>query len=153
MNVILCCIMLGWIYLMFSFFLLKWFVTNIPKRGLFDLPERELIVHWAWPFLVLSFFLYHSDSFMFFSHQPFLIFVDSWLTGWCSLGMRTQVPPWLSLSSNGMAKTCSSLFISDTPAVLMVKEGTSLVLVWKLHLNDLGMLSYDHGHGLTRHRW
>jgi hypothetical protein len=55
-----------------------------------------------------------------------LIFIDPWLTSWGSLEMQTQVPPCLSLSSSGMAKSCSSLFISDTPAVLMVKEGTSL---------------------------
>ena len=69
----------------------------------------ELVVRWVGPFLVLSFSLQHSDSCMIFSHQPFLIFVDSWLTGWCSLGMQTQVPPWLSLSSNGMVENCSSL--------------------------------------------
>jgi len=63
---------------------------------------------------------------MLFFHQPFLIFVDSWLTSWGPLEMQTQVPPWLSLSSNGVAESSSSLFISDTPAILIVEEGTSL---------------------------
>jgi hypothetical protein len=60
-----------------------------------------------------------------FFHQPLLIFVDPWLISWGSLEMQTQVPPWLS---NDVAKGCASLFISDTPAVLIVKERTSLVL-------------------------
>jgi hypothetical protein len=64
---------------------------------------------------------------MLFFHQSFLIFVDPWLTSWGSLEMQTQVPPWLSLSSSGMAESCSSLFVSDTLAALMIKEGTSLV--------------------------
>jgi hypothetical protein len=50
------------------------------------------------------------------------------------IGDITQVPPWLSLSSSGMVERYSSLFVSDTPAVLMVEEGTSLVLAWKLYL-------------------
>ena len=33
-----------------------------------------------------------------------------------------------SLSSNNMAESCSSSFVSDTPTVLIVKEGTSLML-------------------------
>jgi hypothetical protein len=53
------------------------------------------------------------------------------------IGNATKVPPWLSFSSSGMAESYSSLFVSDTPVVLMVKEGTSLVLVWKLHLQWL----------------
>jgi hypothetical protein len=43
----------------------------------------------------------------------------------------TQVLPWLS---NGVAESYSSLFISYTPAVLKIKESTSLVFAWKLHL-------------------
>jgi len=43
----------------------------------------------------------------------------------------TQVLPWLS---NSVAESCSSLFVSDMPAVLKIKEWTSLVFVWKLHL-------------------
>jgi hypothetical protein len=66
-----------------------------------------------------------------------LIFVDPWLTSWGSLEMQTQVSPWLSLSSSGMVESCSSLFVSDTPAILMVKEGTSLEFAWKLHLQWL----------------
>ena len=66
------------------------------------------------------------DSCMFFFHQPFLIFVDSWLMTWGPLEMQTQVVPWLSLSSNGMAESSSSLFVSDTPAILIVEEETSL---------------------------
>jgi len=62
---------------------------------------------------------------MLFYHQPFLIFIDSWLTSWGPLEMQTQVSPWLSLSSNGVAES-SSLFVNDTPSVLMIKEGTSL---------------------------
>jgi hypothetical protein len=50
------------------------------------------------------------------------------------IGDVTQVSPWLSSSSSGMAESYSSLFISDMPAVLMVEDGTSLVLAWKLHL-------------------
>jgi hypothetical protein len=56
------------------------------------------------------------------SLSTFLIFVCSWLTSWCSLEMQTQVPPWLSLSSNGVVESCSSLFVSDMPPVLMVKH-------------------------------
>jgi hypothetical protein len=62
---------------------------------------------------------------MLFFHQPLLIFVDPWLMSWSSLEMQTQVPPWLS---NDVAKSCASLFISDTLAILIVKERTSLVL-------------------------
>jgi hypothetical protein len=40
-NVILSCIMFDWIYLVFSFVLLKWLVTNIPEGGLSDLPIGE----------------------------------------------------------------------------------------------------------------
>ena len=58
-------------------------------------------------------------------HQPFLIFVDPWLTSWGSLEMQTQISAWLSLSSNGMAES-SSLFVSDMPAILIVEEETSL---------------------------
>ena len=102
---------------------------------------RELVVHWAGPFLL--YFLCSIRIVAWSSPiNPSLICVDSWLMGWSSLEMWTQVPPWLS---SGMAESCSSLFVSDSPTVLMVKEGTSLVLVWKLHLNDLGMLSCDHG--------
>ena len=65
------------------------------------------------------------------------IFLDfCWsLTSWGSLEMQTQVPPWLS---NDVAKSYSSLFVSDMPAVLMIKERSSLVLTWKLHLQWLG---------------
>jgi len=63
---------------------------------------------------------------MLFFHEPFLIFVDSWLMSWGPLEMQTQVPPWLSLSSNGMAESSSSLFVSDTPTIFIVEEGTSL---------------------------
>ena len=73
------------------------------------------------------------DNCIFSFHQPFLIFVDSWLTSWGSLEMQTQVPPWLS---NGVVESCSSLFVGDTPAVLMVKEGTSLVLHESFITND-----------------
>jgi hypothetical protein len=38
--------------------------------------------------------------------------------------MQTQIALGLSLSSSGMVESYSSLF--DTPAVLMVKEGTYL---------------------------
>jgi hypothetical protein len=62
---------------------------------------------------------------MLFFHQPLLIFVDPWLMSWGSLEMQTQVPPWLS---NDVTKSYASLFISDTPAVLIIKERTSLVL-------------------------
>ena len=71
-----------------------------------------------------------------------LDFVDPWLTSWGSLEMQTQVPPW---SSNGVAESCSSLFVSDMPAILMIKERSSLVLAWKLHLQWLGMSLGDHG--------
>ena len=80
-------------------------------------------------FLPLAFFA--PSNCMLFFHQPFLIFVDPWLTSWGSLEMQTQVPPW---SSNGVAESCSSLFVSDMLAILMIKERSSLVLVWKLHL-------------------
>ena len=43
---------------------------------------------------------------------------------WGSLEMQTQVPPLLSLPSSDMAESCSSLFVSDTPAILMAKERT-----------------------------
>ena len=59
-------------------------------------------------------------------HQPFLIFVDPWLTSWGSLEMQTQISPWLSLSSNGMAKSSSSLFASDTPAIL-IGQGRNII--------------------------
>jgi hypothetical protein len=65
------------------------------------------------------------DNCMPFFHQPFLIFVDPWLMSWGSLEMQTQVPPWFS---NDLAKSCASLFIRDTPAILIVKKRTSLVL-------------------------
>ena len=96
----------------------------------------ELIVRWAGHFHVLSFSLYHSDNCMLFFHQPFLISIDSWLMSWGSLEMQTQVPPWLS---SGVAESYSSLFVSDLPAVFMVKEETSSVLVWNLHCNSLGV--------------
>jgi hypothetical protein len=45
-----------------------------------------------------------------------------------------------------MAESCSSLFVSDTLAALMIKEGTSLVFAWKLHLQWLrGVFLRDHG--------
>ena len=49
------------------------------------------------------------------------------------IGDATQVPPWLS---NDVAESCC-LIVNDTLAVLMVKEGTSLVFAWKLHLRWL----------------
>ena len=73
------------------------------------------------------------DNCMLFFHQPFLIFIDSWLTSWGPLEMRTQVSPWLSLSSNGVAESFSSLLL----AILMVEEGTPSILAWKLHLQWL----------------
>ena len=52
---------------------------------------RELVVRWAGPFLTLSFVFAPSDedtdNCMLFFHQPFLIFVDSWLTSWDPLKM------------------------------------------------------------------
>ena len=45
---------------------------------------------------------------------------------WGPLEMQTQVPPWLSMSSNGVAESSSSLFVSDTQGILIVEEGTSL---------------------------
>ena len=55
---------------------------------------RELVVHWAGPFLTLSFVFAPSDedtdNCMLFFHQPFLIFVDSWLTNWGSLEMQLK---------------------------------------------------------------
>jgi hypothetical protein len=78
-----------------------------------------------------------TNNCMLFFHQPFLISVDSWLTSWVSLEMQTQVPPWLSLSSSGMAESYSSLFVIGMLVVLMAEEGTSLVFAWKLHLQRL----------------
>ena len=50
-----------------------------------------LVVRWAVTFLTLSFVFAPSDedtdNCMLFFHQPFLIFVDSWLTNWGSLEM------------------------------------------------------------------
>ena len=82
--------------------------------------------------------------------STFLDFFDSWLTSWGSLEMQTQVPPWLS---NDAAESCSSLFVSDTPAALMIKERTSLVFAWKLHFQWLrGVFCVTMVvHGLTRH--
>ena len=94
----------------------------------------ELVVHWAGPLLTLSFVFAPSnedtDNCMLFFHQPFLIFVDSWLTSWYSLELQTWVPPWWSLSSSGMAE-------SNTPTVLMVDGRISLVFAWKLPLQWL----------------
>ena len=52
---------------------------------------------------------------------------------WCSLEMQTWVLPWWSFSYNGVAESFSSLLL----AILMVEEGTSLILAWKLHLQWL----------------
>jgi hypothetical protein len=76
-----------------------------------------------------------TDSCMIFFHQPLLIFfIESWLTNQCSLEIKTRVLPWWSLSSSGMAKSCS---INDTPSVLMIKEGASLIFACRLHLQWL----------------
>jgi len=87
------------------------------------------MVYQAGPFLTLSIVFAQSnedtDNCMLFFHQPFLILINSWLMSWGPLEMQTQVPPWLSLSSNGVAESYS-LFVSDTPAILIVEEGTSL---------------------------
>ena len=86
---------------------------------------RELVVHWAGPFLL--YFLCSIRIVAWSSPiNPSLICVDSWLMGWSSLEMWTQVPHWLS---SGMVEG-SSLFVNDSLAVFMVKEGTSLVLAW-----------------------
>jgi len=59
---------------------------------------------------------------MLFFHQPFLIFVEYWLTNWGSLEMQLKfLPDCLTAWQN------SSLFVNDTPTILMVKEGISLV--------------------------
>ena len=109
----------------------------------------ELVVCWVGPFLTLIFVFAPSDedmdNCMLFFHQPFLIFVDPWLTSWGSLEMQTQAPPWLSLSSSGMVESYSSLFVIDTRAVLMIKEGTSLEFAWKLHLQWLRGVFCVHG--------
>ena len=80
---------------------------------------RELVVHWAGLFLVLSFSLQHSDSCMIFSHQPFFDFCWFLVDELVFIRDATQVPSWLS---SGVAESYSSLIISDTPAVLIVKE-------------------------------
>jgi hypothetical protein len=85
---------------------------------------------------------------MLFFHQPLLIFVDPWLMSWGSLEMQTQVPPFFS---SGVAKSYASLFTSDTPAVLIVKERTFLYLHRSFIFNDFGMLSHDCGRNLSRH--
>ena len=54
----------------------------------------ELVVHWVRPFFTLIFVFAPSDedidNCMLFFHQPFLIFVDSWLTSWGSLEMQLK---------------------------------------------------------------
>jgi hypothetical protein len=71
---------------------------------------------------------------MIFFRQPFLIFVDSWSTNWYSLEMQTRVPPWLSLSSNGMVKSSSScLSVICQPSWWSRKEPHW----WKLYLKWL----------------
>jgi hypothetical protein len=149
----------GWTYLYFyPSFLLRWLVTNIPEGNfVWFACLWEIVVCWAGPFLALSFVFTQSedmDNCMPFFHQPFLISIDSWLMSCSSLEMQTQVLPWLSLASNGMSESCSSLFVSNTPAILMVKEGTPLVLAWKLHLQWLEgcLLVPMVVHDSTRHR-
>jgi hypothetical protein len=56
---------------------------------------------------------------------------------WIDVHWRCKLKFLLDLFSNGVVKSCSSLFVNDTPTVLMVKKGTSLVLIWDLHLQWL----------------
>ena len=114
MNVIQCCIMFCWTYLMFLSFLFTQMISDRTtwRRYVQFTYWWELVVHWAGHFLLLGFSLCHSNNCIFFSRQPFLIFVGSWSMNWCSLEMQIQVPLWWSLSSSTMAKSCSSLFAS-----------------------------------------
>jgi hypothetical protein len=69
------------------------------------------------------------------------------------IGDANSSSTWLSLSSSGMAESCSSLFVSNMLAVLMVKERTPLVFAWKLQLQWLrGVFCVIMVvHGLMRH--
>jgi hypothetical protein len=60
--------------------------------------------------------------------------VGSWSTNWYSLEMQNRVPPWLSLSNNGVVKSCSScLSMIRQPSWWSRKE----LHWWKLHLTWL----------------
>jgi hypothetical protein len=62
----------------------------------------------------------------------FLILIELQLMSLGPLEVQTQAPPCLSLSSIGMAMSCSSL--SDMPAVLMIRAGSFFDVQVKLHL-------------------
>ena len=77
-------------------FILPFFTQMISDRTTWRWYVRftcwwELVVRWAGPFRTLSFVFAPSDedtdNCMLFFHQPFLIFVDSWLTSWGPLEM------------------------------------------------------------------
>jgi hypothetical protein len=80
MNVIQCCIMFGWTYLMFLSFLFTQMISDRTtwRRYVQFTYWWELVVRWAGPFLTLSFVFAPSDedtdNCMLFFHQPFLFF-------------------------------------------------------------------------------
>ena len=79
-------------------------------------------------------FLWHSSHFsLFHSWINGLVLVRRFIPnhGQTHLIFILSVLPWLS---NDVAESCSSLFVSDTLAVLKIKEWISLVFAWKLHL-------------------
>ena len=138
MNVILCCIILGWIYLVFSFNLLKWLETNILEGGLSDLPIGIYLLARAHSLLSRTFPYIKPRSWR-WGYEQFHALLPSTFLDFCWFLVdelvfiidATQGLPWLP---NSVAESCSSLFVSDMPAVLKIKEWTSLVFVWKLHL-------------------
>ena len=80
---------------------------------------------------------------MLFFHQPFLIFVDSWLTSWGSLEMQTQVPPWLS---NGVGGELFFFVCWQYASHLDGQRRNLIGTAWKLHLQWLRDVVSRPGH-------
>ena len=103
----------------------------------------ELVVRWARPFITLSFDLgdEDTDNCMLFFHQPFLIFVDSWLTNWGSLEMQLK---FLLDCLTAWQRVVLCLLMIRRPSWWSKKEPH-----WYLHesfiSDDLGMSSCAHG--------
>jgi hypothetical protein len=136
--------MLGWIYLMFFFFLLMISDKHTWRRLIPFTLWQELIVHWVGPFLILGLDPRDddTDNCTLFFHQPFLDFCWFLVNELVFIEDATQVLPWLSLSSNGMAESYSSL-------VRQSSWWSRKELHWNLHESfistDLGVSLCDHG--------
>ena len=76
-------------------FLLRWLVIELSEGGASDLPidESSWSIEQAFPYINLchcTISIEDTNNCMLFFHQPFLIFVDSWLMSWGSLEMQLK---------------------------------------------------------------